>query len=1020
MALNCSSSESTIDRDFFVQSVTSMSRGAFNKIDVGDEKHLRLHKAAVLLMQVIVNLAADYTLGWGAPPTSDNGSDKCEVYVWGSNASCQLAEEKNEKIFFLKPRKAVSFQNVKQVEAGLHCTFVVHSTGEVTACGKGTYGRLGLGDSSSQCMLKKIPFDCKIKKLVSSKGSDGHSLALSDNGQVYSWGDGDFGKLGHGNTQTQRQPKLVEGPLQHSNVVQISVGYRHSAAVTSDGRLFIWGEGDMGRLGLGDDGSRNLPSLVPDLSGVGSVSCGANHTLVLSSDGRTVWSFGCGEGGKLGHGDTSNRYRPTVIENIQGLYIKKVIAGNQFSLALTSHGSTSSHVALPVLHRTQRAHVRPTAPTFANLLQRFRQLQLHSVRLQKVGNAGFLRFRKMLLSIIVASLEDRSQLRSLIVLCGVGNTGDSSQVSADYMLIENLLTTLLQNLSLNSGCLPYLFNSLCSDSWNDANMMELYKVTLRLRCCLLCYDKDCQDEHDLSDPMLPNMCGNMLIHGHGGRGYGLGNVSISSGCYQWKFVLTKEHKGNEGTCIGLSKWPIQDYSHRTTKDMWLYRAYRWAVTGKLLECEYKVLLLSMISLCSMRALGTLLNCNKYSELLVDPSSLLTPFSKDAKKLATWMLENPSIDSDMVSVDVSAALPEPPGLAYHEMRLTNVSYGAYFYEVLDADSPLQRRCVAQRRPRCADIRNYLVERSDLHQQPVHFMSTELRPSEQPYAFCTSWMWRGLGSRDVRSSLRIDYFSGPNSNLSEGLFAMGLDDIRKVVRLMTLMAGSQSSALSNLSAAIGSIISTDQNSSKLVVYICAQSSICACVWDPTGRYLALCANQDKVCKIYSVNRDLSWQLDMSLQHDHDPSTISWSPFVAEYWAMAVDNQAWSIKQDEEIMSWATTQPQDWQLGSKCEAYLWGNGRHGQLAEIGRTHSAAWTVPPVPRRKPGVSRSAQFGLPSSVPAQYGHLQNTPIPAIQARLSLLHQFSDTLYSCWMFLPLCSLVISSVLLFDAWYARVF
>lgn len=40
-----------------------------------------------------------------------------------------------------------------------------------------------------------------------------------------------------------------------------------------------------------------------------------------------------------------------------------------------------------------------------------------------------------------------------------------------------------------------------------------------------------------------------------------------------QFYITKENKGNEGTCIGVSRWPIRDYNHRTTTDMWLYRAY---------------------------------------------------------------------------------------------------------------------------------------------------------------------------------------------------------------------------------------------------------------------------------------------------------------------------------------------------------------------------------------------------------------------------------------------------------------
>jgi len=65
-----------------------------------------------------------------------------------------------------------------------------------------------------------------------------------------------------------------------------------------------------------------------------------------------------------------------------------------------------------------------------------------------------------------------------------------------------------------------------------------------------------------------------VVHDSGVRGYALANTAISSGCYQWKFLIVKESKGNEGTCIGVSKWPVKDYSHRSTSDMWLYRAYR--------------------------------------------------------------------------------------------------------------------------------------------------------------------------------------------------------------------------------------------------------------------------------------------------------------------------------------------------------------------------------------------------------------------------------------------------------------
>lgn len=92
------------------------------------------------------------------------------------------------------------------------------------ACGKGSYGRLGLGDSINQSVPKRVPFDCPVKKLSSSKGSDGHTLALTEDGLVYSWGDGDYGKLGHGSSSTQKQPKLIKGPLQGKVIKCIHAG----------------------------------------------------------------------------------------------------------------------------------------------------------------------------------------------------------------------------------------------------------------------------------------------------------------------------------------------------------------------------------------------------------------------------------------------------------------------------------------------------------------------------------------------------------------------------------------------------------------------------------------------------------------------------------------------------------------------------------------------------------------------------------------------------------------------------
>jgi hypothetical protein len=189
------------------------------------------------------------------------------------------------------------------------------------------------------------------KKVTQIATSDHHSLALTSDGKVYGWGWNIQGQLGDGSTTNISIPVAVDmtGVLAGKTATHVATSYYHSLALTSDGKVYGWGENNYGQLGDGSTTTRHTPTAV-DMTGalagktVTRVAANSDHSLALTSDGK-VYGWGYNNYGQLGDGLTTDNPVPTAVDMtgaLAGKTVTQIAAGYYHSLALTSDGKVYS------------------------------------------------------------------------------------------------------------------------------------------------------------------------------------------------------------------------------------------------------------------------------------------------------------------------------------------------------------------------------------------------------------------------------------------------------------------------------------------------------------------------------------------------------------------------------------------------------------------------------------------------------------------------------------------------------
>ncbi|KAM4704487.1 protein RCC2 isoform 1-T2 [Rhinophrynus dorsalis] len=136
---------------------------------------------------------------------------------------------------------------------------------------------------------------------VASGPCSAHSLLITVEGKLWSWGRNEKGQLGHGDVKRLDAPKLIES-LKDEVFVHASCGRNHTLALTENGSVYAFGENKMGQLGLGNktDAVPSPAQILYNGQPITKVACGAEFSMIVDCKGN-VYSFGCPEYGQLGH-----------------------------------------------------------------------------------------------------------------------------------------------------------------------------------------------------------------------------------------------------------------------------------------------------------------------------------------------------------------------------------------------------------------------------------------------------------------------------------------------------------------------------------------------------------------------------------------------------------------------------------------------------------------------------------------------------------------------------------------------
>lgn len=284
----------------------------------------------------------------------DNG----QVYFWGSNS--HHPDKFDSMVTQPEKIKELSSEFIVDIDVGDSHYMAVNKEGVVFTWGIDKTGELGTGViddiyprlptplNSTGCILRG-------KKVIKVSAGDSHSVALDEQGIIYSWGSNNWGQLGNseqvvnnGTAYVHWTPVVVDhsGVLKGKYITQISAGSEHTMAMSSDGLVFLFGRNQYYQLGLIDREFSSSPISINTHDSslrATQIGSGGYHSTFLSTNG-SIYSFGDNIFLQLGDGTILTRAYPAPVRfsHLQDKLIVQIASCATHSIVVTSEGQLLS------------------------------------------------------------------------------------------------------------------------------------------------------------------------------------------------------------------------------------------------------------------------------------------------------------------------------------------------------------------------------------------------------------------------------------------------------------------------------------------------------------------------------------------------------------------------------------------------------------------------------------------------------------------------------------------------------